>query len=41
MLLSAGTYGNRCGCWRRSHADDAVLEEGLDAMEQALEAARS
>jgi 4-aminobutyrate aminotransferase/(S)-3-amino-2-methylpropionate transaminase len=38
VLLSAGTYGNVVRVLAPLTADDAVLDEGLDAMEAAVEA---
>jgi 4-aminobutyrate aminotransferase / (S)-3-amino-2-methylpropionate transaminase / 5-aminovalerate transaminase len=38
ILLSAGTYGNTVRILAPLTTPDAVLEEGLDAVEQALEA---
>ena len=39
VLLSAGTYGNVVGCSRRLTAEEAIIDEGLAVMEQALAAA--
>jgi 4-aminobutyrate aminotransferase/(S)-3-amino-2-methylpropionate transaminase len=38
ILLSAGTYGNTVRVLAPLTTPDAIVEEGLDAMEQALEA---
>jgi len=38
ILLSAGTYGNTVRILAPLTTPDAVVEEGLDAVEQALEA---
>ena len=40
LLLSAGTYGNVVRVLVPLTVEDAVLEEGLDVMEEALAAAR-
>jgi 4-aminobutyrate aminotransferase-like enzyme len=39
VLLSAGTFGNVIRVLAPLTADDAVIDEGLDAMGAALEAA--
>ena len=39
LLLSAGTYGNTIRVLAPLTADDAVIDEGLDVMEAALDAA--
>jgi 4-aminobutyrate aminotransferase/(S)-3-amino-2-methylpropionate transaminase len=41
LLLSAGTYGNVIRVLVPLTVEDAVLEEGLDVMEQAIAAARA
>jgi 4-aminobutyrate aminotransferase/(S)-3-amino-2-methylpropionate transaminase len=38
ILLSAGTYGNTVRILTPLTTPEAVVEEGLDAVEQALEA---
>jgi 4-aminobutyrate aminotransferase-like enzyme len=38
ILLSAGTYGNTVRVLAPLTTPEAIVEEGLDAMEQALEA---
>jgi 4-aminobutyrate aminotransferase/(S)-3-amino-2-methylpropionate transaminase len=39
LLLSAGTYGNTIRVLAPLTADDALIDEGLDVMEAALDAA--
>ena len=39
LLLSAGTYGNIIRFLAPLTADDALIDEGLDVMEAALDAA--
>ena len=39
LLLSAGTYGNTIRFLAPLTADDALIDEGLDVMEAALDAA--
>jgi 4-aminobutyrate aminotransferase/(S)-3-amino-2-methylpropionate transaminase len=39
VLLSAGTYGNTIRVLAPLTADDALIDEGLDVLEAALDAA--
>ena len=41
ILLAAGTYGNTIRILAPLTTPEAVLEEGLDVLEQSLEAAAS